>query len=287
MTIPWMDSPDFMPNAFLPDPYNIRPDPALRWRRCEYLIAHRRRPSHHRDDAATWLAWRFRRFLGHCHTQARRDCLARWFPELDEAYRFYAEVEPFKRWELEARLLAGEDDDVIAARCGMTAAGVRAYHDTFYAVRPCLRAAFHVLTVLLDGKSCMYVEPDDHETLLKSIAYQMGGRELDRVLRYLRDPPTIPASLEGLDLAALEDLQVRLRTKIIVLVKTTPPSAVSPATWMWLLQRCEEAVKAARGGGEAGVLTAARMVLDVAAYLEDVRRATAGAVRPGPVAVPA
>jgi hypothetical protein len=281
------ETPEFVPTAFLPDPYAIRQDPALRWRRVEHLVGHRRRPFYGRDDPATWLAWRFRRLLGHCHTKVRRECLARWFPALDEAYRFHTAVEPFKRWELEARLLAGETDGVIAARCGMTVGGVQAYHDRFYAVRSCLPAAAYVLTVLLGGKSCVSVEPDDHETLLKSIAYQFGGRELDRVLRYLRDPPTVPESLDGLDLDTLKDLHARLRTRIVVLLETTPPSAVSPATWMWLQQRCDKATGAAQSNGEANVMVATRAVLDVATCLSDFRRPTAGAVVPDPFAVPA
>jgi hypothetical protein len=267
-------SSEFVPGAYLANRHDPFKDPARRWRRCEYLIAHGRRPFSGRDDPATWAAWRFRWVLGRHGAEAGRERLSRWFPELHEAYRFFTEVEPLKRWELEARLLAGEADDVIAGKCGMTSAGVQAYHDTFYAVRPYLHASAYIASVVLAGKACMSVPPDDHETLLKSLGYKLGGQMVDRVLDCLRDPPHILISLEGSDLSALEKLRVRLRTKILMLLETTPASAAPLATWLRIEQRFVDATRVAQGD----LLAPIRAMLDVVACLS---RGTAASTAEG------
>ena len=49
------------------------------------------------------------------------------------------------RHEVEARLLAAQDDDAIAARCGITPGAVAAYARLFYDVRPRLHARSYIL----------------------------------------------------------------------------------------------------------------------------------------------
>lgn len=56
------------------------------------------------------------------------------WPTIDMAYQIFREDGPL-RWELEARLLAGQSDEEIADRCEVTAAVVCRYEELFYAVR--------------------------------------------------------------------------------------------------------------------------------------------------------
>jgi hypothetical protein len=148
--------------TFLPDAHDPFQDPAWRWRRYGHLLDHGRHPSPSLDDDATREAWLFRRAQARCRTEADCERLTADYPALAEAHALYT-GEPLKRWELEARVLAGDSDEVIAARCGLSAAAVAAYHATFYEVRPHLHAATHVVNVLIGPKVHHGLTAHDHE----------------------------------------------------------------------------------------------------------------------------
>jgi hypothetical protein len=254
----------FIASKHLPNAHDFRKDPAWRWLRCGYLLDHDRQPLR-RDDTATREAWLFRQALGQCRGAEDREWLARDFPALIEAHRLFTSAVPLRRAELEARLLAGETDDVIAVKCSMAPPGVTSYHDLYFDVRSKLQANSYIATVVLAGKPYKGIAPDDHEAILKSLGYALGGEMVDEVLDCLRDPPVVPASLDGLDLDALRRLRDRLGTKILILLETTPASAAHPATWIGLQQRFTEARRVARERGDDGaaVLGSIRAVLDL------------------------
>ena len=218
----------FDPTLFS-DPTDPWPEPARRWLRAGYLLRHRLWPFWGgRDDPATWAAWRFRRGLRRCHCAAGRRRLARRYPALAEAHCLYRSAEPLRRAELEARLLAGEDDATVAAKVGLSAPGVAMYHDVFFDIRPRLGADFYILDVVLRGQAWYVPDPDDHGLLLKLFAYQLGAPFIDKLLDVFNDPPVVPESLDGLDEAALRRLLGKLRTKLLLLATTTPAEALPP-----------------------------------------------------------
>jgi hypothetical protein len=224
----------FDPTLFANDPTDPWPEPARRRLRAEYLLAHGRRPMR-RDDGATREAWQFRRGLARCRCEAHCARLARRFPTLAEAHDSYTSVEPLKRAELEARLLGGQDDAAVAARMGLSAAGVATYHDVFFAVRPRLAYPHYVLGVVLGGGRVYYApDPADHGLLLKLFGYQMAGPYVDVLLDYFREPFVLPESLDGLDEGALHRLQRKLRTHLLILATTTPAAALAPEEWLRL-----------------------------------------------------
>jgi hypothetical protein len=262
----------FDPTNYSAGPHDPVPLPARRWLRAGYLLRHRLWPFWSRDDAATWAAWRFRRGLRRCRCAARRRRLARHYPALAEAHALYTRAEPLRRAELEARLLAGEGDATVAAKTGVSAAGVAAFHDTFFAVRSHLKADTYIATVVLGGgRVCYAPDPDDHPLLLKLFGYHMGGHYVDVLLDYFRDPPVVPASLEGLDEAALRRLLGKLRTKLLLLALTTPAEALAPQEWLGL-QGAMAAIPeppAAGADGGASALDALRAVVEAAATLSE------------------
>src|SRR5262249_54011047 len=162
-------------------PHDFHKEPAWRWLRCGYLLDHGRQPSS-RDDDATREAWLFGRALGRCRGEEDRERLARDFPALAEAHRLFTTDEPLRRAHLDARLLAGETDDVISSRCRTPPAGVTWYHAVFYEVRPHLKASSYIATVVLAGKPYRGIARDDHEAILKSLAFELGGQMVDEVL---------------------------------------------------------------------------------------------------------
>jgi hypothetical protein len=258
----------FIPTTFLPSPHDPWQPPDRRRRRCDYLLQHGRRPDPAGDDPDTWAAWRYLCGLSRRRDAAGRGRLARRFPAVAEAHNFYTSAEPLARAELEARLLAHEGDEAIAARLGLSPAGVAAYHALYFAVRPRLHAGGHVWGAVLGGKAHQGLAPDDHESLLRVYGYALGSRGVDALLDYLRDPPAVPASLDGLDPAGLRQLRDRLRVKLHVLSLTAPANAASPATWAWLRERVAAARHEFRGSGDgADGEGAIRPALDLVAGL--------------------
>src|SRR5262245_65697277 len=118
----------FVTTRFLPNPHDPFTPPDRRRRRCEYLVEHGRRPCTTRDDTITWDAWRYFHGLSRCKDDADREGLERRFPALAEAHRLFIADEPLQRATLEARLLAAEDDDFIAGKCGLPPVGERGEH---------------------------------------------------------------------------------------------------------------------------------------------------------------
>ena len=260
----------FDPTMFLPG-HDLWPAPARRWLRAGYLLRHRLWPFWGgRDDPATWAAWRFRRGLRRCHCAAGRRRLARRYPALAEAHCLYRSAEPLRRAELEARLLAGEDDATVAAKVGLSAPGVAMYHDVFFDIRPRLGADFYILDVVLRGQAWYVPDPDDHGLLLKLFAYQLGGPYVDVLLDYFREPFVLPESLDGLDEGALRRLQRKLRTHLLLLATTTPAEALPPEEWLRLQGAMPPVPEPAAGAdGGASTLTALRAALEAATTLAE------------------
>ena len=260
----------FIPTRFLPDPSDPWQEPDHRWRRSGYLIRHRLWPFLGRDDPATWAVWRFRRGLRRCHCEPGRRRLARRYPALAEAHGFYRSAEPLRRAELEARLLAGEDDGTIATKMGLSAPGVATYHDVFFEVRPRLAADFYILDVVLGGRACRVPDPADHGLLLRLFGHAMGNHYVDVLLDYFREPPVVPESLDGLDEAALRRLLGKLRTKLLLLATTTPAEALPPEEWLRLQGAMPPIPEPAAGADpRASTLAALHLALEAAATLSE------------------
>jgi hypothetical protein len=255
---------EFVRTMFLPSPHDAFKHPGWRWRRCGYLLQHRRPPVSGLDDGSTREGWSFRRALLDCRDDAERGQLALDFPALAQAHRVFTGG-PLKRVELEARLLADQTDDAIAAKCGIAAAAVGAYHLTFFEIRPHLSAHSYIVNAVIGPKAHFGLMPEDRDVLLKLVGYGMGGPGVDALLAYFAEPPVVPARLDRLDLAALEKLRSRLRTHMLVLTLTTPAADASPATWLRISEQFA-APRCGSGSGEA-VPGPPRPALDVAALL--------------------
>jgi hypothetical protein len=244
----------------LPDAHDPFKDPCWRWLRTGDLLDHGRQPQS-QDDDLTRRAWLFRKALTQCRTDADRDQFAQGNPGLFEAHAVYT-GDQFKRWKLEACLLGADPDVTVASRCGVSAEAVTAYHTTFYEVRPHLHSDCYVYNVLIGPKVYGRLTTNDHEPLLKLFGYALGSPGVDAYLDYLRDPPTVPARLDDLDLPTLKRLCSRLRTKVMVLLLTTPASAARPETWKWLGERFA-ARRELQDDDEGAALASTHGLLDV------------------------
>jgi hypothetical protein len=234
---------------FLPSVHDFERHPAWRWRRCGHLLEHGRRPLR-KDDETTREAWRFRRALEGCRDDKDRKQLIREVPDLVEAHSVFTAAEPLRRWELEARLLAGQSDQAIALQMGLSPAGVAAYHSMYFEVRPHLTASLYICCVVIGDQLYRGLSPGDHESLIKLFGYGLGGPGVDAYLDYVGNAPDVTTRLDGLDLPALAKLGARLRTRILVRTLTTPAEDISPVTWRRLTDQFAAARRGAYGAGQ-------------------------------------
>jgi hypothetical protein len=107
----------------------------------------------------------------------------------------------------------------------------------FFDVRSALKSDMYILCDVIGWRFWPLVSPDDHEKLLKVYGYDYGEHGVDAYLVYLRRPPQVPASLAGLDQTELNSLQDRLRTRLNVLLMTTPAAAATSQGWMTLREQ--------------------------------------------------
>jgi hypothetical protein len=261
----------FDPMQFVFNPQDPRKPPELRHLRARYLLEHSRAPRPRDDDESTRRVWEFYGALRRCRGDNDRDELARDFPALAAAHEIYSGSETMRRAELEARLLAGEDDETIALKMVLTPAAVAAYHEVYYLVRPRLNAGVHVLGLVYGDRDFCNPDPGDHPLLLRLLGHQLGGAVVDALLEYWRDPPVVPKDLRGLDEGALRRLMRKVRLRLHLLVTTTPAEALDPLAWLNLraeLAAVREMAGGAGGGGDQ-VLPSLHAALDVAAALAD------------------
>jgi hypothetical protein len=212
----------FLPTTYLPCPHDPRPEPARRWRRCRYLIRHRLWLDPLRDDDLTCECLRYLYDRRACRSVAERRALARHYPAIAAAHRFFVRAEPLRRAELEARLLAGQPDEEIAERCGLPALAVAACHDLFFDVRDDLETDDYIYGLIVGLEGDAQLSADDHEVLLKLLGYAHGPPMVDAVLRYFRDPPSATLCLGGLDGPALDDLRQRLQVRVLIQAMVAP-----------------------------------------------------------------
>jgi len=172
---------------------------------------------------------RFVKALRRCHNEADRQRLARREPAIYQAYAIYTDESQMRRWELEARLLAKESMETIAAKVGCAAGAVVAYEGLFFDVLGALHARGYITHVVVgpklhDGS----LKETDVDVFLKLFGYFHGGLMVDALVDYFQNPPSLPERLDDLAPAALEQLRTKLAIKAMLRVRTA--SSASFAT---------------------------------------------------------
>jgi hypothetical protein len=151
-----------------------------RWRVAGHFRAGPRRLRRPWDDPWSRRALRFvraadRRGLGH-------PGLAKADPSLAGALTLRSVPDRALRLAVEARLLAGMDDEAIATRCGLPAAVVAAYEATFYAVRDRLGHADDLLFAAFGARLYDGGAGGDPVVAVKLLAYFGGPLVADALL---------------------------------------------------------------------------------------------------------
>jgi hypothetical protein len=167
-------------------PYRL---PHWRWVLAVHLVASPRSRLRRLADGAVLRAAVYLRDIAHSRAQQRS-------ADLSAAAALWGEGPPARRIQVEARLLAGEDDRAIAARCGLGPEVVAAYADLFYDIRPRLGITSYVLHQVIGPVVGPEGGPADPARVLKRLAYSGGPAVLDALLAAARGAG--PAGVTGL-----------------------------------------------------------------------------------------
>jgi hypothetical protein len=160
-----------------PDPRHVRPEdvqpsspfrlPHWRWVLAQHLVASPRSRLRRLADGPVRRAAAYFRDIARGRAQERsadvRTAAALWG---DGAWP--------RRPEVEARLLAGQDDRAIAANCGLAPEAVAAYADLFYDVRPRLAVRSYVLHQVIGPVAGREGGPADPERVLTRLRHHKG-----------------------------------------------------------------------------------------------------------------
>ena len=137
-----------------------------------------------------------------------------------EAREFFTTAHSHTKAEIEARLLAGQDDAAIATRCGLSVESVGVYHGLYFDVRPRLDAEAWVFNAVLGTRMNGSLREQDRDVIVKLVGYQFGHIVLDALLEYYTQPPLILREVKRLALHELPALADQLRIQALLLALT-------------------------------------------------------------------
>jgi hypothetical protein len=210
-----------------------------RWRRAVALHARRLR-LRPREDPWTARAVRFLRRADRLGDPAHPG-LFRFDPAVAGADRLRRRGDPRLLLEVEARLLAGEPCEAVAAACSLDPAAVAVFEQLFFAVSDQLEARDYINFVAIGYRPA---DPDP-AALIKALAYHGGRHAVGPVLHALgvRDAP--PGSEPGPGLVR----QIRVAADTMCLRS----GAASPAAVLRLHALMREHEREAAGRSAAAV----------------------------------
>lgn len=160
-----------------------------------------------------------------CRDGRERERVARRWPELHDA-RALAEADGERRWEVEARLLAGQGDDEIAGHTGLSAGVVGLFASLFFHVRARLGASSWVLSRAIWRNHTLSTSMPDVGVVWRSVAYFGRPLVLEIMLSATLNRP-LPAWVREGPYEADPGYGERLRTRARLLAQLLmlPPGA--------------------------------------------------------------
>lgn len=161
-----------------------------RWERSGLAVDGSLPLSRRRDDEWTRRAAKFRRRLFKCKDAFDQGCLSEEMPDLYWAYRLWDVVkydaedqsQDYRcgvRYEVEARILAGEDDAAIARRTGLQPEDVLAFERVFFCVRDDLDRTTYIFHQVLGPAVQRGLYAREWDLLWKLYGYMRGPAMLD------------------------------------------------------------------------------------------------------------
>jgi hypothetical protein len=189
--------------------------PDWRWQLAVDLAEETTGPFRPCRDPAVRSAKRFWRWWADCRGEADRRLLARRMPIMDQAFRVYSDPGGVTRSALEARVLANEPPEAIAAKGATEAAVVRAYELIFYDVRGRLQSPDYILNRAIGPRLRDYTTGWDYDLVWKFFGYVGGAFVLDEIMDTCGAGPR-PANPLGVAAFLTADARAALRRQLAV-----------------------------------------------------------------------
>lgn len=158
-----------------------------RWERSRQIVDGELPYGPRRDDPWVRRAAEFRARRAACATELDYALLAEDEPDLYWAHQIYGQAgrdtrEGAFRFEIEARVLADEPAETIAARTGLEVEDVLAYEALFFDARCKLHTPAYILHMVIGPAIHRGLNSRDYDLLWKLGAYTRGGRYLDALV---------------------------------------------------------------------------------------------------------
>lgn len=155
-----------------------------RWNRAQYLMEHNLRPSFRIDDPWVSTCLRFQRRLAAVDTEQARVELTQAGRHYYYAWLLWSERDELRRSILEARILARDSFEDIAAKHNMHIDTVRTYKAVFFNVLDSLQHQSYIVHTVL-GHRYQVMRPGrvDWPILFRAIGFFYGADRLDEFIR--------------------------------------------------------------------------------------------------------
>jgi hypothetical protein len=150
------------------------------------------------------LAVRIQERLGNPPRLPARPDEALIAPELVAAVAVRFEAKPRRRWEIEARLLAGQSFDVIGRLCALSPLAVRVFERLFFQIAQARHARSYIEYRVLGDRAYTAFARDDTEVLWCLCGYSFGPSALGIAIRATDTSGLIQFDNPGGDFSAEE-----------------------------------------------------------------------------------
>lgn len=159
--------------------------PRWRWDRANDLVKSGCYYSKKRDDVATGIAVAYLRDTARCYSELRLRRVRDRYEHVHEAKQLWEDIDG-RRLEIDARILARQNDVEIGLATNLPAVTIRAYADLFYDIRGRIDSTSYILFEVIGLRPPL---PPSPAALMKSSAYFHGPAIIEPWLQYLGDGP--------------------------------------------------------------------------------------------------
>jgi hypothetical protein len=144
------------------------------------------------------------------------------------ACRIWNNRDPVVRAEVEARILAGETDEIVARRVGYPVDAVAAFERLFFNVRERIEATSYIMIFVIGPAVHLGLSPDDYPAIWKLLGYHLGPVALDLLMFTLPGPRSRPWPA-SIPLPENERARLVATCRLAILAKTLPAGTLTPA----------------------------------------------------------
>lgn len=164
--------------------YNAMRHPAWRYERALDLLSARPEPLRPMKHDGKWVAeiWHFLQRYDTARTELQKSRLFTANPGLYYAYQLYSSPDERTRLTIEARILAGMDDESIAELYGTLPSTIAWYEMVFFNVRDRLNSRDWVQRIVLIPAILRGIEGRDEDAAWKLFGYFGGPAVLDALM---------------------------------------------------------------------------------------------------------